>query len=121
VDAEVRRTTRRTDDPAVDDLLKEPEAVVPICSPAVGGQPKVVGHEERWLSDVDREVVTRRVALQCQTDANPLERLLKRLGGSLLLRAVGAVGHVRRETVRLSTSGQGRLGLIEVALVVGAV
>ena len=119
-DAEVGVATGRPDDPAVDDLRQEAEAVRPVRAPAVDDQAEVVGlRVSRACRRTACEVVALRVGLERQLDADLGQRLLQRLGGRLLLRPLGPVGDVGREAVRLAAGVQRRLGLVEVTVVVG--
>ena len=115
LDAEVG-VTCRADRAAVDDLLEEAVAVRPVSAPAVDHEAELVGLGEVRLAGVQLEVVTLRVRLDGQLDADLGQRLLQRLGGGLLLRPLGAVGDVRREAVGLAARLQRVLRLGDVAV-----
>ena len=93
----------RTDDPRVDDLGQEAEAIRPVGCPAVQCQTQLVLHHVRRQTGVLREVIALRVRLQGELDAHATQCLLERFGGGLLLGPLGPVGDVGLEAVRLST------------------
>ena len=70
-DAGVGGTAGRPDDPRVDDLGQEAEAIRPVGSPAVECQAQLVLHHVRRQAGVLGEVVALRVRLQGELDADP--------------------------------------------------
>src|SRR6185312_17442021 len=91
--------TGGADDAAVDDLLEEAEALGVVGAPAVDHEAQAVLLGEVGLAGVQLEVVTLREALDLQLDAHAAERLLQRLGGLLLRRALDAEGDGGAEAV----------------------